>query len=60
MALEKLKNHGTKFTATGVGHVTSNEMIKSTEMGVTKNKIKAMEDDNKDLKNLKEIGDKAT
>ena len=43
-ALAKAKTHGAKFTATGGGHVTSDDMFKSMEMGVRENDIKATEE----------------
>ena len=57
-ALEKEKTRGAKFTATGVGHVKSNETFKATEMGVRENDIKAMEGDKKDRKKLMDVKDK--
>ena len=58
--LEKSKTRGAKFTATGGGNVTSNEIFKSMEMGVIENDTKTMEEDKKDFKNLMYVEQKVT
>ena len=58
-ALANLKTHRAKFTATGVGNVTTNEMFKSMEMDSIEKGIKSMEDGKKSRKNLAYVEDKA-
>ena len=60
MALVKAKTHGAKFTATQGGHVTTNDMFKSTEMDVREKEIKAMEKDKEVRSKLENFEGRAT
>ena len=60
VALAKAKSHGAKFTATGGGHVTSNDMFKAMEMEAREKEIKLMEDDKKSRKKQERTEERAT
>ena len=59
-ALANAKTHGSKFTVTGGGHVTKNDMFKAMDMDSRKKDIKSMEDDKIYYKTLTDVEEKAT